>query len=221
MMSSSPAAIPNWPVIEINTDCPARLAATPKLPCKLCSDYPEGLHWLKLELPSVKDFSVFRWFISMVLLPHRRVAQRQDPHTGKCLDIQFYDIFLAGQQLPADSDRKVATGAPDQFTGSRLSLWPNFWRGFSPKSWPPPPDPSLPPPPPTLRRFGGATIQGTTTTQLCLPNTDKDWWTGLVDLNFSPVRVLQGDASTCLRGNLRRAIQADGYTTQINLKNTV
>lgn len=141
----SSAAIPNWPVSEIHTDCPARLAATPKLPCKLCSHYPEGLHWLKLELPSVKDFSVSRWFISMVLLPHRRVAQRQDPPTRKCLDIQFYDIFLAGQQLLADSVGKVAAGAPDQFTWkSSVSLAEFFWRLFSLKAWTPTPAPSLP-----------------------------------------------------------------------------
>lgn len=32
----------------------------------------------------------------ITLLPHKHVTQRQDPHMGKCLDIQFYDIFLMG-----------------------------------------------------------------------------------------------------------------------------
>lgn len=37
------------------------------------------------------------------MLPHKHVTQRQDPHMGKCLDIQFYDIFLMKQRLFSDS----------------------------------------------------------------------------------------------------------------------
>lgn len=121
----SPAAIPNWPVIELDTDRPARLAATPKLSSKLCSHSPGGSHWLKLELPRL-PYSDF----IMILLPHIHFTQRQDPRTRKCLDIQLSNIFLAGQQLLEHSDRRVATGAPDQFTRSCPSC-PNFWRMFS------------------------------------------------------------------------------------------
>lgn len=54
----------------------------------------------------------------------------------KCLDIQFYDIFLAGQQLLEDSDRRVSTGAPDQFTRSCPSRRPNVLAHGFPRSWP-------------------------------------------------------------------------------------
>lgn len=208
----SSAAIPNWPVSEIHTDCPARLAATPKLPRKLCSHHPEGLHWLKLELPSVKDFFLYPdGLFSMVLLPHRRVAQRQDPPTRKCLDIQFYDMFLAGQQLLADSVGKVAAGAPDQFTWkSSVSLAEFFGACFPLRLEPPPPPlpfPCLP--------FGGTTRRGKTTTQLCFAEDRQ------ILMNRAGWSELLHHPSTSLRVNLPRAIRTDGYTTQINLKNTV
>lgn len=69
----------------------------------------------------------------------------------------------------------------------------------------------------TSLRAGGTT-RGTMTAQLCVAKTNKDWWTGLVDLTFWHARVLQANTSTCLRVIVRRAIWADGHTTQINLR---
>lgn len=65
----------------------------------------------------------FSW---ITLLPHKHVTQRQDPHMGKCLDIQFYDIFLMGNSCFQTLAIRVVTGAGDQFTGNCPSLWPNY-----------------------------------------------------------------------------------------------
>lgn len=43
-------------------------------------------------------FNTFMYSVtySCTAMPHEHVTQRQDPHTGKCLDIQLYNIFLTG-----------------------------------------------------------------------------------------------------------------------------
>lgn len=140
-MVSSPAAILNRAVIE-----KARRAATPKLPRKLCSRHPEGSHPLRLGLPRGKDFPGFRWFISMVLLPQRRVAQRQDPHRRKCLDIPFSDLFLAGQQLQTDGKGGCWSTRPVYLKSSQIS---------GARFPPPTPLPRRPQPPTLRRRTGG------------------------------------------------------------------
>jgi len=87
--------------------------------------FNECFHWLKLELPSVK-YSYVYTFIWISLLPHKCVTQRQDPHMGKCLDIQFYDIFLMGSSCFQTLAVRVVTGARSQFTGNYPSCWPNY-----------------------------------------------------------------------------------------------
>lgn len=66
----------------------------------------------------------FSW---ITLLPHKRVTQRQDPHMGKCLDIQFYDIFLMGNGCFQTLAISVVTGAWSQFTGNCPFHWPNYY----------------------------------------------------------------------------------------------
>lgn len=93
-MFPSPAAILNWPVNELDTDRPARLAATPKLPSKLCSHSPGGLHWLKLELPSVKDFRILilLWFCCLTYMSLKdKILAR-----GSALTFNFLTSFLLG-----------------------------------------------------------------------------------------------------------------------------
>lgn len=70
-------------------------------------------------------------FISIVLLPHWRVTQRQDPHEVKCLDIQFYDNSLTGNGCAQTLAITVIADAPHQFTGICPDLWPNC--GMCPK----------------------------------------------------------------------------------------
>lgn len=129
-------------------------------------------------------------FSSIILLPHRCVTQRQDPHMGKCLDIQFYDILLTGNSCFQTLAIRAVTGARDQFTGNCPSLWPNYSMCFVsiPKS-----------------RLHGpfwqhyqTVWQRVMTTRLYLLRTK----TGLVDLNFLPTCVLHSGTSTCLRVNL-------------------
>lgn len=76
---------------------------------------------------------IYSIFILIVLLPHRCVTQRQDPHEGKCLDIQFYDNFLIGNSCAQTLAITVIAGAPDQFPGIGPDLWPNCGMCFVPK----------------------------------------------------------------------------------------
>lgn len=148
-------------------------------------------------------------FSSIILLPHRCVTQRQDPHMGKCLDIQFYDILSHGQQLFSDSCHK----------GGYWSTRPVYWKlslslaklqhvfclnSQVSTTW------SI------LVALPNSMAEGDDNTCLYLLRTK----TGLVDLNFLPTCVLHSGTSTCLRVNLTYlcAIWADGYTAQINLK---
>lgn len=65
-----------------------------------------------------------------ILLPHKCVTQRQAPRMGKCLDIQFYDIFLMGNSCFQTLAIRVVTKARDQFTGYCPSLWPIYGMCF-------------------------------------------------------------------------------------------
>lgn len=63
----------------------------------------------------------------------------------------------------------------------------------------------------TLAHFGSTTkrygLSGDNNACLYLPRTNRDHWTGLVDLNYSPIRVLHGGTSTCLRVNFCYHVQ--------------
>lgn len=207
----SSAAIPNWPVSEIHTDCPARLAATPKLPSKLCSHYPEGLHWLKLELPSVKDFSVSRWFIfhGFVASQMRRSKTRSSHEEVPWHPILWHISCWATAACRLSWKGGCWSTRPVHL--KVICLFGRvFWRLCSLKAWTPIPAPSLP-----------------------LPSLRWDYQTGEDDnaalfaedrqilMNRVGWSELLHHPSTSLRVNLPRAIWTDGYTTQINLKNTV
>ena len=71
-----------------------------------------------------------RSLVKMTLLPHKCVTQRQDPHMGKCLDIQLYDIFLMGNGRFQTLAIRAVFGAP--------TLLPNCGMCFvsNPKSGP-------------------------------------------------------------------------------------
>lgn len=113
-------------------------------------------------------------------MPHKCVTQRQDPHTGKCLDIQFCDIFLAGNS-------RVQTFAikgrlPEHFTatGNGPSHWPKLSHVFcldyfvvttAVHCWVVPPS---------------VMVQSDDGTCLYLQRTTRVWRTGLVDLNLLP-----------------------------------
>lgn len=134
---------------------------------------------------------------------------------GSALTFNFRTYFLLGNSclrtqtgrwLPEHGTSLLeVVSLLGQIFGTRFPL------GLGPL---PPHHPHPPTPPPDRGRRQRSLVCWRPT------KTNRWWWTGLVDLNFSPI-VLQGDASTCLRVNLRRAIRADGHTTQINLKNTV
>lgn len=199
----SPAAIPNWPVIELDTDCPARLAATPKLPSKLCSHSPEGLHWLKLELPSVKDFRILilLWFCCLTYMSLKDKILTW----GSALTFNFLTSFLLGNScLNTQTEGWLLEHQTTLLEA--VPLVGQIFGGCFPQVLT------------TSLRTGGAPRRGAMTAQLCVPKTNEDWWTGLVDLTFWPTCVLQSGTSTCLRVNVRRAIWADGHTMQINLR---
>lgn len=145
----------------------------------------------------------FSW---ITLLPHKRVTQRQDPLMGKCLDIQFYDIFLMGNSCFQTLAIRVVPGAWSQFTGNCPSSLAKLSHVFCLDSLVVT----------TSVHFGRVR---TAHVFLCWGQT-KIGGLGLVDLNFLPTCVLHGGTSTCLRVNfnLLCAIWADGYTAQINLK---
>lgn len=112
------------------------------------------LHRLKLELPSVKDFSVFRTvdFHGFVASRTRRSKTRSSPE-----EVPWHSIFWHISCWATVACRLRRKGGSWSTGPPRLLEVVSL---FSPPSL----DPPHPAPP---RRFGSAARQGTTTTQLC------------------------------------------------------
>lgn len=100
---------------------------------------------------------------------------------GKCLDIQFYDIFLMGNSCFQSLAVRVFTGARSQFTGNCPSHWPNY-HVFCLDSLV------------VTLSVHASGAEGDGSTCLYYLKTNKDQWLGLVDQNVLLTCVLDGGA---------------------------
>lgn len=141
----------------------------------------------------LNTFSIKFLFFWITLLPHKRVTQRQDPHMGKCLDIQLSDIFLMSSGCFRTITIKVVTG-------NCPSHWPTYHMYFISisSSW--------------VHRF--LSDDGDNGTFFCLFLLKTDQWIELVDQNYLCITV----ALFLVNFNFICAIWAGGHTAQVNLK---